>query len=168
MRAAPTFSSAHSYRKIAVVAANGTSHFIGRPGSWHSQVLVMEDMTVPRRLTVKGTGEVELLTAWGETRNGYIPIPQIHRLNACLIQHDFACLQLPPTQPGAPGTVTIAVTNGHRQQVIITCPPGLQVPPFEAVRAELSELIDELFPRSEKRPGLLKRLFKGKSASQQS
>ncbi|MBT8494733.1 MAG: hypothetical protein KJO07_16880 [Deltaproteobacteria bacterium] len=148
-----------------VVAANATSHFIGRPGTWHSQVVVMDEGPGGRHLAIKGTGEVELRTTWGEIKSGYVPIPQVHRINAVLIDADFVALNLPPVHPGTPQAVTVAVTNGQRQQVVHTLPPGMSEPRFDSVRSELYLLIDELFPRSEKKPGLFKRLFGSKSGA---
>lgn len=148
------------------MAANGTSHFIGRPGAWHSLLLSMDEGAGGRKLSIKGTGEVELRTPWGELKTGVLPISQVHRINAMLVANDFVSLQLPAAPPGAPNHCSIALTNAERQRVIHTVPPGYEVPPFDNVRNELLAVIDELFPKANKKPGLFQRLFGGRKSAQ--
>lgn len=117
-----------------------------------------------RKLSIKGTGEVRLETTWGEVLAGVVPIPQIHRINAVLIECDFAGMQSPPAlPPGTPGQCTISLTNAERRRVSHASSTAGQDPRFEHVRGELHALIEELFPAAKKKPGLLKRLF-GKGA----
>ena len=126
----------------------------------------MDDGQGGRKLSIKGTGETELRTPWGEIKSGVLPISQVHRIAAMLVANDFVSLQLPPAQAGAPNHCTITLTNSQRQRAVHTVPFGFEVPPFDNVRDELSAVIDELFPKADKKPGFFQRLFGGSKPTQ--